>query len=358
MTKLFTDLHTFPPAFLPPLAEHNPSFIYVDSVAECDYILLPHWEVIYEYTEQQYKSRNLDPGLKNKIQQSVQNLVALSATSKKQMIVIHWSDSDEDIALDNALIFRTSLYKSSQKPNVFAYPSWSGDFQADYLNNVPLIRAKKEKPSVGFRGSAVPLGFSVENIIRSQINVFNSWGRKIKFPYRLPFGWTQGQVLRKKAVQRLMANPAVDTDFTILTRGYINQKSAAKKEQNRQLFVNNILGNDYILCVRGAGNYSFRLYETLSAGRIPLIINTDCVLPFDFLIDWKKYCVWVEEKDIDRVDEILLQFHHSLSNDDFKQLQINIRSLWDEWISPQGFFKNFDKHFSTQPVLKEAVSSV
>jgi hypothetical protein len=62
------------------------------------------------------------------------------------------------------------------------------------------------------------------------------------------------------------------------------------------------------------------------------------------MIDWKKYCVWVEAADVNRVDEILLDFHHSISEDDFAQLQINIRKLWEEWISPKAFYAKFDHH--------------
>ena len=39
--------------------------------------------------------------------------------------------------------------------------------------------------------------------------------------------------------------------------------------------------NLYGLCVRGFGNFSFRLGETLMMGRIPILIDTECILPFD-----------------------------------------------------------------------------
>ena len=29
-----------------------------------------------------------------------------------------------------------------------------------------------------------------------------------------------------------------------------------------------------------------------------MFINTDCVLPFDEIIDWKKYVIWVDEKEM------------------------------------------------------------
>jgi hypothetical protein len=101
----------------------------------------------------------------------------------------------------------------------------------------------------------------------------------------------------------------------------------------------------YALVTRGAGNFSYRLTEEMSCGRIPVFINTDCALPFDFIIDWKKYCVWVESKDLYRIDQILLDFHNSFNDNEFIELQINIRKIWEDWISDDAFVKKFYKHF-------------
>jgi len=67
----------------------------------------------------------------------------------------------------------------------------------------------------------------------------------------------------------------------------------------------------------------------------------------DHIIDWKKYCVWVDECDIKRIDQILLDFHSGLSNDDFIELQHNIRTLWLEWIRPEAYLGKFHLHIET-----------
>ena len=51
--------------------------------------------------------------------------------------------------------------------------------------------------------------------------------------------------------------------------------------QARTGYVENLVASDYVLCARGAGNFSYRLYETLSCGRIPVFVDTDCVLPHE-----------------------------------------------------------------------------
>jgi hypothetical protein len=115
----------------------------------------------------------------------------------------------------------------------------------------------------------------------------------------------------------------------------------------RGTYVQNMLNSDYVLCVRGIGNFSYRLYETLSVGRIPVFVDTDCVLPLDFEIDWRDYCVWVDESEIRQIGERVLEFHESLRDGEFEDLQRVCRRLWESHISPQGFFASFHRHFET-----------
>jgi len=108
----------------------------------------------------------------------------------------------------------------------------------------------------------------------------------------------------------------------------------------RKEFVYNIISSHYCLATRGNGNFSYRLYEIMSLGRIPLFVNTDAVLPYEEFIDYKKYFCWVEEKDLKKIAKIVLDFNNKISNEDFISLQKKIREIYEEWISPVGFHKN------------------
>jgi len=114
----------------------------------------------------------------------------------------------------------------------------------------------------------------------------------------------------------------------------------------RREYVQNIVESDYVVCTRGAGNFSYRLYETLSCGRIPVFVDTDCVLPYDFLVDWREHCVWVEEDDLPQIGERVLEFHEGLGEKEFVELQHHCRRFWEQYISPEGFFSNFHRHFN------------
>ncbi|MDD5434034.1 MAG: glycosyltransferase, partial [Nitrospira sp.] len=246
-----------------------------------------------------------------------QNVLRLSQEASrhnKKVVVFYNNDSDRDIDIPDSIIFRTSFYRSRRKPNEFAVPAWSVDFLERYFNGKLNIREKTEKPLISF------------------------------------CGLLDSRNIRSKAVSVMQKSDKLKTNFIIRPQfwgGALNRKMEASRV--REEYARNIYEGDYVLCARGAGNFSYRLYETLSMGRIPVFINTDCVLPYDFIIDWKKYCVWVEENEIDSIAEIVSDFHSSISPEKFIELQHECRKLWDDWISPGGFFTNFYRHLEDVP---------
>jgi len=164
-------------------------------------------------------------------------------------------------------------------------------------------------------------------------------------------GSNTDRFIRAAALQELSKSPLVETNFLIreqflggalLPSGEID---FAAMQLVRSEFEQNMVESDYILCARGAGNFSYRLYETLSCGRIPVFVDTDCVLPYQTEIDWESYCVWVSAKDIKHIGEKVAEFHESLSEQMFANLQQECRRLWESYLSPEGFFQNFYKHF-------------
>ena len=73
-------------------------------------------------------------------------------------------------------------------------------------------------------------------------------------------------------------------------------------------------------------------------GRIPLFIDTDCVLPFEDEIDWKRQCAWVDQSDMNRIDEVVAAFHADRSEDDLQQLQLENRKIWESYLSPSAIY--------------------
>lgn len=272
-----------------------------------------------------------------------------AARAGKPLVVFYESDTDEPVPMDNSFVFRTSLRRSQRRSNEFAQPAWCEDIPQSHFGSEVPLRIKQTRATVGFCGRA--------SVPRAKLRVWG--GHLLEFADGTlgtghGFRPLQGIHLRKRAMRILSTSPLVKTEFVVrngfMGGAYSGIGSDATIDRGRlrlarQEYVRNIADSDYVLCVRGGGNFSYRLYETLCCGRIPLFVDTDCVLPYDSLINWKEYTVWVDCKNLARIDERVAAFHESLSPQDFQDLQLRCRRLWEEWLSPQGFFANFRRHF-------------
>ena len=115
-------------------------------------------------------------------------------------------------------------------------------------------------------------------------------------------------------------------------------KSKESLDKLQRQFFENIEDSDYTICVRGTGNFSARLYETFAMGRIPIFINTDCILPFENVINWRNHVVWIEYDEVEQISDKIIKFHRSLSSMSFTKLQQDNRSLWEEYFKFSGFY--------------------
>ena len=77
-------------------------------------------------------------------------------------------------------------------------------------------------------------------------------------------------LLRAKALKKLTRDSRVETRFVVRRSYKAGAYTADRSHQTVIDFYNNILNTDYTVCVRGYGNWSVRLYETLACGRIPI----------------------------------------------------------------------------------------
>jgi len=286
-------------------------FSLVEDIKECDVIVSP---IPYE---------------KKEGPQCAKELSELAKKFNKKVFVFFNSDSAKDVNIENSIIFRTSFYKSKRKSNEFALPGWSQDYLKSYFNGKLQIKEKSEKPVVGYSGyiDVEPDSFNkpVKKILKRIKRAIQS---KIKGEYN-------SQLLRGRAVEYLSKNENLEANF-IIRNGFMGLATLEVRKE----FVYNIISSHYCLATRGNGNFSYRLYEIMSLGRIPLFVNTDAVLPYEEFIDYKKYFCWVEEKDLKKIAKIVLDFNNKISNEDFISLQKKIREIYEEWISPVGFHKN------------------
>lgn len=239
----------------------------------------------------------------------------------------------------NIIYFRASGFKSKLSKNNKGFPiALSDHFQIIFNKNTIEPSQKSTKPIVGFCGHAT-LSFSKRIKEIAKFSLENA-KRFLKNPFGKNYEVLFASAYeRAKILQYLQQSKAIQTNFILRNQYRAGAKNAQQREQTTIQYYNNILQSDYIVCLRGAGNFSVRLYETLMMGKIPIFINTDCILPFEDTINWKNHVVWIEWKDRKNIAQCVENFHKSLSNEQFIAMQINNRKLWKETLSVQNMLK-------------------
>jgi Exostosin family len=259
----------------------------------------------------------------------VQSFVAAAREAGRPTAVFVGGDDHEELPYDGALVFQTSLYRSLRRPNEFAQPAWSEDFVTAHLGGRLPVRSKRAKPVVGFCGLA-PQRRGVLARLRAH---------------------PAHTSIRARALRLLREHGGVETNFVererflggAIARGKLDQ---AAMRRVRDEYVRNMVDSDYVVCTRGAGNFSYRLYETLSCGRIPVFVDTDCVLPYDFVTDWRDHCVWVDQSELESIGDRVVAFHESVGEREFVERQQACRRFWEEYVAPEGFFARFHEHLA------------
>jgi hypothetical protein len=296
------------------IVQGNQIFEVVDSIEKSDFTVLP-----FEYS---FEASKIDIAKKAAHESKLKG---------KKMILFFNSDEFKDILVDNSIIFRTSFFKSQQRANEFAFPGWSIDFlKKDQPTDFILPKEKVAKLS--YCGYVDYLKEPKRSIIGKIKALFVSIPKE-NIEY--------GSYIRGRAVRTLLGSTLINTDF-IIRDGFWAQ-GITDKLKVRQEYIKNMFNSPYAFVSRGAGNFSYRLYEVMSCGRIPVFVNTDSVLPFENEIDWKKQMVWIKEADINKMALKISDFHNSVSEIDFLNLQKQNRHIYETYLSPVGFFKQLHK---------------
>ncbi len=96
-------------------------------------------------------------------------------------------------------------------------------------------------------------------------------------------------------------------------------------------YADTLRGSSFILCPRGGGTSSFRLFETLALGRVPVIISDKWTPPRG--PDWPSFSLHVAERDISQIPALLEA--REAQAPDMGRLA---RQAWDEWFAADVLF--------------------
>ena len=93
-------------------------------------------------------------------------------------------------------------------------------------------------------------------------------------------------------------------------------------------YIELIRRSKFVLCPRGYGTGTFRMFESMQAGRVPVIISDDYVFPSG--IDWSSCSITVPEHQIQTIPAVI-----ESRLPDWEALADNARAVWEQHFSPQ-----------------------
>ncbi|MBW4360384.1 exostosin domain-containing protein [Flavobacterium taihuense] len=294
----------------------------VDSISESDIAVLPV---------------DINFLIKNKQQSYLNDFISVAKAQNK----IIWAYSAGDFGKtvqDDIYLFRLGGFNSKMNDKTNILPSFIHDPYGKFIQKEFVILEKESIPSIGFVGNA---NGSLKSLLKEfgiylyviGLNIKNNFYSDYQSFY--PSGYKRYQLLKK-----IKADSRVKSDFIFRKKHSSASLDTSEIKKTTIEFYENMYENPYVFCLRGLGNFSVRLYETLAMGRIPVVVDTDIRLPFHKSIDWKRHCVFVTE--VNFVDQ-LLRFHDKISNQDFIEMQENNRKLFLNVLSRENYFVEWCK---------------
>ncbi len=157
-----------------------------------------------------------------------------------------------------------------------------------------------------------------------------SWSTDLLLECSVGFCGAPRPELRRKTLE-VVANSSILRKDLVLRDGFLG--GSTPPAQARAEYLRVLLENTYQVCVRGVGNYCYRLYETLAAGRIPVLVG-ERPIPWDLPI----HCV--RPTSPEDAANAVVDFHDRYASD-LPKMQLENRRLWLEYLSPYGWWREW-----------------
>ncbi len=157
----------------------------------------------------------------------------------------------------------------------------------------PNVRQNHARDIFCSFAGAVEVGGAVRRRLNNSVSLWDANG--------------PGARVRRKMVSLLSGLP----DFEIQLRPWQNTPEWYESPYSRdtgeyvQSYRELLSRSVFTLCPRGYGLTSYRLYEAIQMGSIPVYISDDFWLPYCDKLDWSEFALVVPEEDLPRIPQLL-----------------------------------------------------
>lgn len=275
------------------------------------------------------------------------SVFGLAKRYNKKTILFLTGDLCHEVHIDepNVIVFKGSEYAHAIRDNEVVFAPFVEDLGGIY-GYAP--RHWNPKPVVSFCGYA---GFPS---LRARV-AYVTKNAAIDICTFLPGGryasvYKRGIYFRRAAIEGMVTDTRIDCRFIIRDSFSGNVHTAAghmSPAALREEYIRSIVDADLILAPKGDANFSSRFYEVLSLGRIPILIDTDMVLPLSETINYSSCVIRVPYTEVDNIGEHVMRAWESLSDERYIFMQQQAREIYRKYL-------RFDSYFNIAlPLLKQ-----
>ncbi len=279
-----------------------------DRITGADFVLIP------------YRHNVLIP----KYREAYRSYLGEARAAGKPILLDGTADIEIPVPEEDVYVLRVGGYRSKNTGREIIIPPYADDLLESYCGGKLSLREKADVPTIGFAGWGSVHGLARAKAVVRDIPV------RIGALFSPGLGARRkGVLIRERALSVLQGTKGLKTNF-LPRPSYSAHADTASGDMARlrREFVENILVSDYVLDVRGDANASTRLFETLSLGRVPIIIDTDRNFPFREDLKYSDFSLSVDFRDLEHLGERVTDFHRGISADRFTDMQARAREAY------------------------------
>lgn len=252
-------------------------------------------------------------------------MCALVATETgKPLFVDGIEDIPHALGVPNCFVLRYGGYRFEPSKYEIVIPPFANDLLELYENGLLTIRKKGTVPTIAFAGwSSLTFYQTLRTVIKELPDRLHSL---IDSRYKAK---RKGVFFRQQAMRSIERSSLVRANFITRT-SYSGHTDTVSKdiETLQREYIDNLLASDYGLDVRGDANASTRLFEILSLGRIPIIVDTERNFPFSDEVAYEDFALTIDFRDIHLLPKLVAEFHARISEEAFEAMQQRAREAY------------------------------
>lgn len=291
-------------------------------ITKASIVILPNNFTRGDAREQEYITRHADAAEKY----------------RTPLFIFSGGDFTDRLRFDSrAYVFRQSLYRSTMQPQDIVMPTITEDNAKDGI----MLRRKQLAPVVSFCGQG-----DYKTLRQHIIYHLKVWTWRVASFFKPVLrARIIGVYWRKKMMRACEKSALVHTNF-IVRRSFSGAHRTIELDpaQARKEYLDSIVNADFVLAPKGDGNYSNRFLKTLCMGRIPVLPDTDIVLPLEEYIEYDSLVVRVPMDRIEDTPALVRKWYDALSDAEWEDAERKAREVFETHLRFDSFFRYFFVH--------------